>query len=103
MAKERSITIGTVIHHLEQLTAKGALNPEHDLMHLSPDPDRFAKIEKAFKKISTQATRGEQDTFCDSSGLIKLSPVRSLLDDSYSFDELRLARLFLHSVSKEEK
>ncbi|TSC57149.1 MAG: hypothetical protein Greene041679_413, partial [Parcubacteria group bacterium Greene0416_79] len=34
---------------------------------------------------------------------MKLSPVRALLDDSYSYNELRLARLFLPSVSRTGK
>ncbi|KKW20736.1 MAG: hypothetical protein A3H73_01535 [Candidatus Taylorbacteria bacterium RIFCSPLOWO2_02_FULL_50_120] len=97
IAKKRARTVGTILHHLEELTGKGELVPARDLMHLSPDPDRFAKIEKAFKKISTEAMRGEHDALRGPSGFIKLSPVRSLLDDSYSFDELRLARLFLKS------
>ncbi|MEK7169807.1 MAG: AAA family ATPase [Patescibacteria group bacterium] len=84
VAKERGITVGTVLHHLEQLKEKGGLNPVRDLSHISPDPDRFAEMEKAFK-ASYQKTKG-----------LKLSPVRELLDDSFSFDELRLARLFLH-------
>ncbi len=95
IAKERGMTIGTIIHHLEQLALLGIMNPSRDLSHLSPDPDRFAEIEKAFKALLSKTPSAKQDELRDSSGLIKLSPVRVLLDDSFSFDELRLARLFL--------
>lgn len=96
IAKERGMTVGTIIHHLEQLTEKGTIIPARDLSHLTPDPDRFTEIEKAFKTVLFKTPPAKQDALRDSSGLIKLSPVRQLLDDSFSFDELRLARLFLH-------
>ena len=93
IAAERSMTIGTVIRHLEQLAASGAVNPARDLSHLMPaDLDRFAEIEKAFKALLSHNPKAE---LVDSSGRIKLSPVRDRLDDSFSFDELRLARLFV--------
>ncbi len=92
IAKERAMTVGTVLNHLEQLKEKKIIIPVRDLSHLTPDPDRFAEIEKAFKKLLSKKPKSE---LVDSSGLIKLSPIRSLLDDSYSFDELKLARLFL--------
>ena len=96
IADERGQTLGTIINHLEQLKEKGSIIPARDLAHLAPDPVRFAKIEKAFKTLLSKTPSAKQDTLRDASGLIKLSPARSLLDDSYSFDELKLARLFLH-------
>lgn len=94
MAKKRGQTPGTILRHLEQLLVSGALSAERDLRYLSPDPDRFSKIEKAFKTLLSQKPKAE---LVDSSGLIKLSPARDLLDESFSFEELRLARLFLKS------
>lgn len=84
IAQERGMTVGTIINHLEQLKEKGIIVPTRDLMHLSPDPDRFVQIEKAFKKVFAKTKE------------MKLSPVRELLDDTFSFEELRLARLFIH-------
>ncbi|MDO8594249.1 MAG: AAA family ATPase [bacterium] len=92
IAKKREMAVGTIINHLEQLKEKGTLVPHRDLSHLAPDPDRFAEIEKAFKTLLSKKPKAE---LVDASGLIKLSPVRSFLDDSFSFDELKLARLFL--------
>lgn len=85
MAQEREMTIGTIIHHLEQLKENGNIVLARDLMHIHPDPDRFAKIERAFKTVFAKTKE------------LKLSPIRELLDDSFSFEELRLARLFLSS------
>ena len=89
IAEERSMTLGTVIHHLEQLAAFGRIVPSRDLTHLTPDPDRFAGIEKAFRKTYNIPT-SELKT-----AELKLAPVRALLGDSFSYDELRLARLFI--------
>lgn len=84
IAKERGMTVGTIMRHLEKLAEAKSIVPTRDLMHLSPDPDRLAEIEKAFK---TAYARTKE---------IRLSPVRELLNDSFSFEELRLARLFLN-------
>ncbi|MSU56318.1 MAG: AAA family ATPase [Candidatus Taylorbacteria bacterium] len=83
IAKERGMTAGTILNHLEQLKEKKIIVPVRDLSHLTPDPDRFAEMEKAFTTVFKKTKE------------LKLSPVRGLLDDSFSFDELRLARLFL--------
>ncbi|MDO8620177.1 MAG: helix-turn-helix domain-containing protein, partial [bacterium] len=83
IAKERGMTHGTILSHLEKLTEAKALLPERDLAHLSPDPDRLARIEKAFKTVYAKTKE------------LKLSPARELLGDSYSFEELRVARLLL--------
>ncbi len=88
IADERGMTVGTILNHLEQLALKGTLVPARDLAYLARDPDRFAEMEEAFKK-SYRKTKE-----------LKLSPVRAMLDDSYSFEELRLARLFLGRQEK---
>ena len=89
IAEKRSMTTGTVIHHLEQLAACGRIVPSRDLMRLTPDPDRFAEIENAFRKTYNIPTSELKTTE------LKLAPVRALLGDSFSYDELRLARLFI--------
>ena len=58
-------------------------------MRLTPDPDRFAEIENAFRKTYNIPTSELKTTE------LKLAPVRALLGDSFSYDELRLARLFI--------
>ena len=88
MAQKRGQTIGTILNHLEKLTELGRIVPARDLLHLHPDPDRFAKIERSFKTFFAKARE------------LKLSPVREFLGDSFSFEELRLARLFVDSGEK---
>lgn len=83
IAKERGMTVGTILNHLEQLKERNIIVPARDLSHFERNPDRFAEMEKAFSKVFAKTKE------------LKLSPVRQLLDDSFSFDELRLARLFL--------
>lgn len=83
MAKARGIKIGTILDHLEKLAADGKINPAVDLEHLDRDPDRFEEMANAFRAVFKK------------DGKMNLSPARELLDDSFSYEELRLARLFL--------
>ncbi|OHA18104.1 MAG: hypothetical protein A3H57_03680 [Candidatus Taylorbacteria bacterium RIFCSPLOWO2_02_FULL_43_11] len=83
VAMKRKLTIGTVLSHLETLVKEGALNAAKDLHHLKPTPLRFAKIKKILQRVA------------DREGEMKLAPARSILGESYTFEELRLARLFV--------
>ena len=80
VAALRGRTTGTIFEHLEKLALLGKLSLE-SITHLKPK--RFGEMQKAFADI--RAKTGET----------KLTPVRELLGDSCSFEELRLARLFL--------
>jgi ATP-dependent DNA helicase RecQ len=62
--------------HVEALVDAGH---ELELDHLMPSPDRAAEIRSAF----------------DAAGTLMLSPVRELLGDGFSYEELRLVRLQL--------
>ncbi|MEK7631076.1 MAG: AAA family ATPase [Patescibacteria group bacterium] len=83
IAKTRGVTVGTVIEHLEKLLRKGLIDIEADCAHFKPSGARFEKICEAFEQI-----RSYSDT-------LQLAPARSMLGESYDFEELRLARLFL--------
>lgn len=78
IAKKREMTKGTIVGHLENLIKLGECP---DISHIKAKipKDRLEKIKKAFEK----------------SGDTKLSPARSILGNDFSFDELRLARLFI--------
>ena len=76
MAKLRGVTIGTIISHLEKLKDSGH---DLDLKLYKPKSADLKIIKKAFKEL--------KDT--------KLAPVFNKLGGEYSYDELRLARLFL--------
>lgn len=76
IASGREMTIGTIISHLEKLKELGV---EMNFEKFRPDENDLSKIKEAF------ATTGD----------IKLSPVHRLLGGEYSYDDIRLARLFL--------
>jgi len=76
MAKSRGVAIGTIVSHFEKLKEKG-----HDL------DLKLYKPKSSDLKIIRQAFKESKET--------KLAPVFNKLDGKYSYDELRLARLFL--------
>ena len=79
IAKERGMTLGTILNHLEQLKEKGTIDPSRDLSHLTPDPDRFATSKSPQSPAKTKE--------------LKLSPVGNS-STILTYDELKLARLF---------
>jgi len=76
MASQRGLTCATIAAHLEKLVSAGA---KIDLGYLRPSEENFAQIKAAFEK----------------SGGMSLSPVQKLLGEQFSYEELRIARLFL--------
>ncbi len=74
MARRRGFAISTIISHLEILVNAEAL----DIDYLKPDPIRLATIHRAFEDCSGSA----------------LAPVRQKLGGDFSYEELRIARLF---------
>ena len=76
IAKIRKFSPTTILSHLEKI-AEDDLHL--DLAYLKPKQERFEKIREAFKK----------------SGGILLAPVREILGENYSYNEIRLARIFL--------
>lgn len=76
IAKLRNFSSNTILNHIEKIYKDDA---ELDLMYLKPAQGRFEKIKEAFNKT----------------GGILLAPVRQILGEEYSYDEIRLARIFL--------
>lgn len=76
IAKIRGLSAGTIINHIEKISADDA---RVDIVYLKPRRERFEKIAAAFEKT----------------GDFALAPVRDILGDDYSYNELRLARIFL--------
>jgi len=83
IAQKRGMTLGTIISHLEKLKAK---NPSLDLSAYKPKEKDLKIIGEAFKKT----TRPDQSVGKET----KISPVYEILGGKYSYEELRLARLF---------
>jgi ATP-dependent exoDNAse (exonuclease V) alpha subunit len=75
MAEYRSMTVGTIIAHLEKLQAEGV----GDIEYLKPKAADLKEIKAAFK--------GLKDS--------KLSGAYRKLKGKYSYEELRLAKLFI--------
>jgi ATP-dependent exoDNAse (exonuclease V) alpha subunit len=83
VAKERKLTEGTIVSHLERLVEDRAIDPHKDLAHLMPNVEDMAKMQGALIRVKTD------------DGTMPLSPARDILQNRYTFEELRLARLFL--------
>ncbi len=77
IAKMRKFSPKTIVDHIEKIAE---INKAIDLTYLKPTSERFEKIIEAFKK----------------SGGLLLAPVRTILGEEYSYDEIRFARIFLN-------
>ena len=75
-AAERGMTRSTIMQHIERLAGAGEAV---ELQHLLPAPERVETIAAAIK----------------TAGGDRLSPVRELLGDDYSYDEIRLVHCAL--------
>ncbi len=83
IAVARGVTTETIIDHIEKLQKEGE---ELDVDYLKDDaftPARFKKIEEAFA------------TLFKKNGDYRLAPVKELLGKSFTYADIRLARLFL--------
>lgn len=76
LARRRGLSQSTIVFHIEKLFE---MNKNIDIEYLRPAKDSFEKIKKAFKKANTDM----------------LSPVSKILGADYSYDEIRIARIFL--------
>ncbi|MFH0804346.1 MAG: helix-turn-helix domain-containing protein [Candidatus Zambryskibacteria bacterium] len=83
IAKERELKLGTILDHVEKIKEK---DPEYNIYNLRDGitKNKFKEIYGAFKKLGVSE-----------GGFYKLGPVKDLLGPKYSFDDLRLVRLFL--------
>ena len=76
IAREEGFTEGTIMKHLERLLEAGE---DIDIAYLKPPQERLEKIKTAFEECGDE----------------KLKPVFEFLGEKYSYDEIRLAKLFL--------
>lgn len=83
IAEMRELTVGTILNHLETLKER---DREFDCSRIRHDfaPTRLKKIMAAFTKIGVEE-----------GGVRPLSPVKAILGDRFSFEEIRMARLLL--------
>jgi ATP-dependent DNA helicase RecQ len=78
MASKRGLAAGTIAAHIEKLVNSGE---KIDIDYLRPPSERFETIKAAFQK----------------SGGTALSPVREMLGEQFSYEEIRIARLSIKS------
>lgn len=87
IAKERSLTEGTIISHLEKLVGQNKISPS-DVSHSFPPA-----LIKSLPEITDVFTQ---------LGFERLAPVFEKLGGRYSYDQLRLCRLTLKSFPPAE-
>ena len=75
-AHERGLSANTIVAHIEALVRSGELI---DLRPHLPAEDRVGDIESAFEEV----------------GYARLAPVKALLGDDFSYEEIRLVRAFV--------
>ena len=80
IARERGFAPNTIMSHLERIAAAGEPVP---LAHLLPPPERIAQITAAINAAGDE----------------RLAPVKELLGDDYTYDEIRLVRLSLRATA----
>ena len=77
VAHERELSTNTILAHIEMLVQTGE---DLDLRPHLPSPDRAMRIQDAFYKVGDN----------------RLTPVKELLGDNYSHEEIRLVRAFMN-------
>ena len=80
IARERGFAPNTIMSHLERIVAAGEPVP---LAPLLPPPERIAQITAAINAAGDE----------------RLAPVKELLGDDYTYDEIRLVRLSLRAAA----
>ena len=76
IARERDLTVGTILGQLERMSEQGT---DMELDHLRPSDARISEIRMALEVCGGEFLR----------------PVREYLGEEFSYDEIRLARIFL--------
>ncbi|MFA6269812.1 MAG: helix-turn-helix domain-containing protein [Candidatus Paceibacterota bacterium] len=83
IAKERGLKLGSILDHIEKIKEK---DPNYNIYNLRDNltKNKFKEIYNAFRKIGI----GEGEGY-------RLAPVKEILGAKYSYEDLRLVRLFL--------
>ena len=82
-ARQRSVSSNTIVTHIETLVQEGKAP---DLESLLPPNNRIDRIQDAFAKV----------------GYNRLAPVKELLDDDYSYEEIRLVRAYVRQQNNHQ-
>ncbi len=88
IARERKISERTVQDHLIKIKQQW---PETDIEYLRPAEDTLSKVQKAVKEIKK---RNNKDDFMQN-GEMKLRPIFDFLGEKISYEDIKLALLFI--------
>ena len=88
IARKRNISERTIQDHLSQIMKKW---PETDIEYLRPEKKVIKLVKKAVKSI--KKTNNENDFMMD--GKIKLRPIFDFLNEKTSYEDIKLALLFI--------
>lgn len=86
IAGSRNLAQSTIIEHIGKLIKSGQLQPD-DIAYFAPDDEIINKVKTAVQTLQ------EQGEFADDT--IKLRPIFDELRETVSFNEIRLALLFI--------
>lgn len=87
IADERNLSPATIINHLTRLHREHGL----DIERIRPDEENIEQVRKIYKKLQK---RNSPDDF-NEDGQIKLKPIVDMTSPHLSYDEVRLALLFV--------
>ncbi|WLF84798.1 helix-turn-helix domain-containing protein [Moraxella sp. ZY210820] len=87
IADERQLSPATIINHLTRLHREHGL----DIERIRPDEENIEQVRKIYKKLQK---RNNADDF-NEDGQIKLKPIVDMTSPHLSYDEVRLALLFV--------
>lgn len=88
VADVRKLAQSTIMNHIEQLLTLGETL---SLDHIRPDDSQIKPIKKAYEQIK-KLDRSEDK---DEQGKIKIKPIFEKLSQKYTYNEIRLALLFI--------
>ena len=90
IAEERSLTLATILNHLEKLKERGDIEIS-DIDYLKPDEEILGSVEEAVEEIKKD---NKEENFTED-GKIKLSPIFKMLDGEVTYEDIRLSLLFV--------
>ena len=88
IASERQLALGTIIGHVAALLRRGE---DIDISYIAHDDEIVETVQEAYDELVSQDDR---DMY-DQDGQIKLKPLFTMLDGEITYDEIKLALLFV--------
>lgn len=90
MANERGLTEATIINHLDRLIENESIEIG-DIEYLKPDIDLIDTVSEVVEEIQSDK---KEENFSED-GTVKLTPIFKMLDGEVSYEDIRLALVFL--------